>query len=498
MSALSALAARAYDFAGAGDRRAGRLVLVAALGVFFAADDQTSVVAVLPKMIEGISLPQDQFYRAAWIINGYILGYVIAMPVMGRVSDRLGHGRVFAASLAVFMAGSAWVALSRDLTTMALARGFQAVGGGALVPVAMAIVADAMPAERRGLGIGVMAAASEGGGLIGPLWGGGIAHFIGWQGLFWINLPMCLPLAIAAWSLTSDGKAQGAPIDLPGGVLFGASLVCLTVALTNDPVQPRPASMTVALYLLAAASFAVFIVRQTHVLDPLLEVAQFRRVPLSAGFVTIALHGGVSIVAMVNVPLFTNVILHGSALEGGLNLMRMTVGVPIGAVVGGYAAVRFGFNRTAIVGEVLTGIGFLGMAAWDSDPGFVAFTLPLFVGGIGLGLMIAPMSTAVMNEVAEGRRASVSSLLTVVDLLGSLVGVALLTTRGLGGFYASAGLIPLDDPRYTELLKGLEVNAFSHTFVSAAIICFVAIVPAALLGRGPAGRLSWKDVWALP
>ena len=143
-------------------RQTTLLVLLAALGVFFAADDQTSVVAVLPKMIEGVGLPQDQFYRAAWIINGYILGYVVAMPLMGRVSDVFGHGRVFALSLVLFMAGSAWVALSQDLTMVSIARAVQAVGGGAVVPVAMAIVADTMPEGRRALGLGAMAAASEG------------------------------------------------------------------------------------------------------------------------------------------------------------------------------------------------------------------------------------------------------------------------------------------------------------------------------------------------
>ncbi|HEX5368673.1 MAG TPA: MFS transporter [Dehalococcoidia bacterium] len=460
------------------------LLLIAGLGVFFAADDQTTVVALLPKMIEGLNISQDEFYRSAWLINGYILGYVIAMPLMGRVSDVFGHGRIFALALAVFTLGSAWVAVSQDLTMATIARSFQALGGGAIVPVSMAIVSDAFPPDRRVMGIGAMAAVTEAGGLIGPLWGGGLAELIGWRGVFWINLPMCIPLIAGAWWLTRHQQSpERGSIDVVGGALFGASLVCLTVALTNDPVAPRSTALSLLLYGGAAVLFLMFLLRQVHATVPLVDLRIFRRRALSSGFVATAMHGGVTIVAMVTVPLFTNVVLGGSALEGGINLARLTIGVPLGAFLGGVVAMRIGFNRTAMAGAILLGIGFLGMSRWDADPGFVLFTLPLVVAGVGLGLVIAPVGTAVMNEVSEGRRATVFCLLTVVDLMGSLVGVALLTTHGLSGFYASAGLIPLNDPHYTNLIQGLELSSFRNTFEVTAAICFAIAIPAAMLGH---------------
>jgi MFS family permease len=473
---------------------AARLVALAALGVFFAADDQTSVVAVLPRMIEGVGLTQDQFFRAAWIVNAYILGYVVAMPLMGRIADAFGHARVFAASLGIFILGSAWVAVSNDLTSLSAARAVQAVGGGAVVPVAMAIVADAMPADRRVVGIGAMAAASEAGGLVGPLWGGSIAELLGWRGVFWINIPMCLPIALAMWRgapLAKPGVRGG--IDFIGAGLLGASLAFLTIALTNDPIEPRAGQTTALLYAGAAVSFALFIASQTGALrfitgagtrrfEPLVDLALFRRRPIAAGMITNCLVGGALIVAMVTVPLFTNVVLGGSAIDGGLNLMRLTIALPIGAFLGGRVASRWGFNVTALLALALAGAGFLGMSRWDESPGFFAFTAPLVVAGLGLGLIIAPVNGAVLNEVEEGQRATVSALLTVTRLIGALVGVALLTTRGLGGFYAEAGLIPLDDPRYGEVLLGLEVEAFRDTFLATALVCFGAAIPAWFLG----------------
>jgi hypothetical protein len=361
----------------------------------------------------------------------------------------------------------------------------QAVGGGAVVPISMAIVMSKAAPERRALGLGAMAAASEAGALIGPLWGGGLADLIGWRGVFWINLPMCLPLAVAAWRLSAgDTVRQRRQIDLPGAALLGVSLVSLTIALTDDPIEPRSAAITLALFGAAAMLFALFVLRQTRAPVPIVALSLFRALPLSAGFLANTLAGGALIVAMVNVPLFTNLVLGGTPLEGGLNLMRLTVALAAGALAGGFLATRFGAAATACAGFALAGAGFLGMTGWDGDPSLLGLTLPLAVAGLGFGLVIAPINAAALGPTAEGSRATVASLLTVVRLLGALVAVALLTTRGLSSFYAEAGLLSLEDPNYGGLLRGLQVESFRETFLVAALVCFATIFPAALLGRG--------------
>jgi MFS transporter, DHA2 family, triacylglyceride efflux pump len=460
------------------------LLILTALGVFFAADDQTSVVAILPDMVDDMGVAQDQFYRAAWIVNGYILGYVVAMPLMGRIADRYGHARIFAAALLLFCAGSAWVALAQDLTMLSIARGVQAIGGGGVVPVSMAIVTANASTSRRVLGLGAIAAASEAGGLFGPLWGGGIAELLGWRGVFWINLPLCLPVALAVLHFGRHQTTQSARnLDLPGAVLIGASLVCLTIALTDDPIAQREAAVTLLLFAGALALFAAFLLRELQAADPLINLALFRVPRLSAAFLANGLTGGTLIVAMVAVPLFTNVLLNGNALDGGLNLMRLTVALPFGALAGGWLANRFGLSAGAAAGLILAGGGFLGMAAWSEDPSALELTLPLLVAGLGFGLVIAPINAAVMNEAREDERATLASLLTVVRLVGALVGVALLTTRGLSGFYAEAGRIPLDDPAFESQLRNLQLDSFSDTFIVTAAICFATLLPALLLGR---------------
>jgi MFS family permease len=193
---------------------------------------------------------------------------------------------------------------------------------------------------------------------------------------------------------------------------------------------------------------------------------------------------------MVSVPLFTNVVLQGSALAGGLNLMRLTLGLPLGAVAGGYLTVRIGPAVAGAVGLALAGAGFAAMTTWTTDPGPVALTLPLLVAGCGFGLVIAPVNAAVLEGAAERDHATVASLLTVVRLLGALVGVALLTSRGLGGFYSEAGLIPLDDPRFIDRVAGLELRTFHQIFGVAAAVCFATLLPALRLGKAHGERLG--------
>ena len=201
---------------------------------------------------------------------------------------------------------------------------------------------------------------------------------------------------------------------------------------------------------------------------------------MAAAFMANALLGAALIVALVNVPLFTNTVLGGSALDGGLNLMRLMLALAVGTLTGGWIASRFWPSLAAGGGALLAGIGYLGLATWGEDPE----TLPLLAAGFGLGLVISPLMAAVIDQVDQADRATWASLLTVVRLLGALVGVALLTTQGLSGFYAEAAKIPLDQAGYSEVLLGLEVDAYQDTFLVTAAVCFVALIPAGMLGKG--------------
>src|SRR5579859_4147464 len=289
-------------------RRAALLaVLAASAAVFLTALDQTVVVTALPRIIVDLQIPVTQLDRAAWIISGYLLGYVIAMPLMGRVSDIYGRWRVFAICLAIFGIGSALCVLSPvlggdiapDYTTLggailtplydgaqgllgllhrlgvdttypALdvlvgARFLQALGGGALVPVAMAVVGDLFGTSRRGLALGLIGAVTEAGGVLGPVWGAWITGTWGWQWIFWLNLPVVLLLALGTGTLPRRAR-QREGVDVVGSLLFGAALTCLTLGLGAQAGQVGALNATTReatnplLLVVAAALLAGFVV----------------------------------------------------------------------------------------------------------------------------------------------------------------------------------------------------------------------------------------------
>ncbi|MEK7818110.1 MAG: MFS transporter, partial [Actinomycetota bacterium] len=217
-------------------RGAWLALAVTCLGVFLTALDQTAVSALLPDIIkhyEGAFSP-TAVERAGWIVTAYLVGYTIVMPVMGRVADIFGERLIFNVSILIFIAGSVLCALSPGLKVLAFFRALQAVGGGAIVPIAMGMVGHSFSLKRQALAIGVLVAAGEAGGVIGPLYGALVARPFGWEWIFWINVPLGLAIMAAMWKLAPAQPRRRVPVDYRGAVLLAMFLTLLTAALSGQ------------------------------------------------------------------------------------------------------------------------------------------------------------------------------------------------------------------------------------------------------------------------
>ena len=464
------------------------LLVVVALGVFVAADDQTSIVTVLPSIIRDVGITVDDFYRSSWVVNGYLLGYLVALPLLGRVADVFGRGRVFVVTLLIFILGSMLVATAPSFGWLVVARAFQAVGGGGVVPVAMAIVVDELPPSRRALGLGAIAAASEAGALLGPLWGGAITDLAGWRWVFWVNLPMTAPIALLGWRLTRHSGGHPGRIDWSGAMLLAAALGVFTFALVDDPLAPRPLALTVLILLVGVALGALFVRHELRTPVPMVRLSMFTIRPIAAANLASLLLGGGLIVALISVPLFVNLVLAGSPLNGGWTLMRLTATVPVGALAGGWLAGRLGLRLPAVSGMLLAAACFFGLQAWDRDLPEALRTLPLLVGGLGFGLVIAPLGAAVLHQVEESERATAAAWLTMSRVIGMLAGAALLTSQGLGRFYAKAGNVEFGSPEFNALVEQAQVSTFREVFVAGIVVMLGAALAAWFIGRGKIGH----------
>ncbi len=496
-------------------------------GVFIAADDQTVVVTVLPQIMVEMQVQVTEIDRASWTITGYLLGYLAAMPLIGRLSDVWGHRRLFVISMVLFMAGSVGVALTPTLSWLIAVRVFQAVGAGALVPISIAIAGDLFPAGSRGLPYGLVGASAEAGGVIGPLWGGLVpkyadrlwelawrpipAEWLGefasvtapltWRWVFWINLPLAAGVLVLLLFLVSPGTRQPAKVDYVGGGLIAVSLATLTLALSR---VDRLDALMLGYLLVFAVSLAAFVVRQRSISSPLLPVAMFKGWVFGAANATHLFVGGGLIIGMVTIPLMANTIMELTPLEGGLWLMRMTVAIPAGAVLGGLACQRFDYRLPAVAGLALAALGFGFMGRWGLDIADPELAVHLAVAGLGFGMLIAPIALAATESVGESHRGTAAAMVTAFRMVGMTLGLATLTAWGSDRFRTLATGIELPLPRAGEpsaltqqrvvefdaQLKDAGLTLFGEFFTIAMVVCIVALVPAGFMAWHAGRKLT--------
>jgi len=487
--------------------------------VFLGAVDLTIVTAVLPKIVLDLQVSIDtELQRAAWVITGYLLAYTVSMTFAGRLSDLYGRRPTYLICLAVFIAGSALVAAAPTLEMVVAGRVVQALGAGALVPVAMALAGDLFPQGRRAAALGIIAAVDTAGWMVGHLYGGALMRlFDDWRLLFWINLPLgaaALALTWLALRHLPGARAPGA-FDWPGALLIAGSLTALNVGLAAGAElgqadfygeRAGPPPYAGPLVLLALALLGAFVWAERRARDPLLDLRLFRDRGAAAACAVNALVGFGLAMAIANVPLFINTrlglqhpedadILRRGAWESGLVLSALTLTMAALAPLGGRLAGRYG-NRLPTLGGLALGVaGYVLLSGWRADTGYGAMVAGLVVAGAGLGLTLSPVAAAVIDAGGEERHGAAAALVIVLRLTGMTIGVSTLTLWGVqrqDALRRAAADDPaaLSDP--AGFLIGVAAQVVAETFLFAVGALAVALVVAALVGRGAAPAVGGR------
>lgn len=488
------------DRPAAGRRRLA--ISAAGAAVLIGSIDAYVLVSVLVDMIGEFDIPVNHLERATPLVTGYLLGYTAGMPLLGKLSDRFGRKAIIYACLAAFAVGSVISATATELWPLVAGRALQGLAGGALLPVTMALAADLFAARRRAAVLGWVGAAQELGAVIGPLFGAGVAALVGWRGIFWINVPLALLAALAIhYALPRTAmKRDAGRVDYIGGLLLAIALGLFTIGLYNpDPEHAVLPSWGPPTVLAGVAVLVAFGLQQWRSPTRLLDPAGVAWRPFAAGLAASLAAGAVLMVTLVDVQLLAQTLRGLDATGGALLLLWFLIGLPAGALLGGFLASRLGERLPAVAGFAAAAAAYwwIGTAVPDIEPG-------LALAGAALGCTVAPLSSAALRTTPEDSHGTASAAVVVARMMGMLIGVAALTSWSLHRFQASTA--DLDTPlpfgvpeaEYLALqadyLKALEAALaaqYADVFTAAACICAgAALVSLAIPGRVRAPRNS--------
>ena len=452
------------------------------LGVFSTALDQTVVVAALPSVMVDLEIPLTDLDRASWIVTGYLVSYTVAMPLAGRLSDVYGRVKMFQAALVLFSIGSALVAVAPDFSWIVSARVIQAFGGGATVPIGLAMAVAAVSPQRRGIAIGLVAASAEAGSVLGPLYGGAIIEWIGWRWIFWLDIPQSFFL-IALLALLPNRSNPDAKMDYFGALALGGALTVLTMALSQRSIF---AGESIVPYLMAAVGvflIGVLIVTERRAVQPLLASFLYTSRAFVSANITQFLVGVSLIISLVAVPLMAGTVMEKEAWESALHLVRLTAAIPVGAVVGGYILRWTGVRPVCITGLAFIGTGLLFMSGWETEVAELRLTVPLAMAGLGFGLVIPPIGVSALSAAPSHYWGAAASLVTASRMVGMALGLAALSAWGIERFYSLTADVTIG-ATYEETegpLIAAGVTVFQNLFTIAGFLSLVAILTALLM-----------------
>lgn len=454
-----------------------------------------AIMTILDATIVNVALPtlghdlNTSIATIQWLPTIYLLAFASVIPLSGWAAARFGAKRVWIASLATFMAGSLLAGLAPSIGALIAFRVVQGLGGGMVMPLGQAMLAQVAGPKRMGRVMSVIGVPMLLIPIFGPLIGGALIQAASWRWIFFVNLPVGLvAMVLAARLLPSSYPRPGQRLDIGGVVLLSGGLALFLYGLA-EVAQRAQVTASVALWPMVggAVMVALFVRHALRVPEPLLDLRLLRRRGFATGAAANLVVGTALFGAMLLLPLYFEIVRGQSPFRTGLLLVPQGLGAALSISLAGYLTDKVGARRVVPVGVGLALAG----TAWYTQIGahtpYQATLLALLLVGLGLGATVTPAMAAAFQDLPPNAMGQATSAINVVQRVAGALGSALLAVvlqgamsshlPGFHGGIGQAGTLAAASDRAASALA----SAFGAAFAVSFGIIVLALVPAVLL-----------------